>query len=181
MLDYDATLDFLLDCARGAGHIVMRSFGHARDVRDKGPLDLVTQADYESEQYLIQRIGERFPEHAVHGEERGAVARAAYNWFVDPLDGTINYAHGVPAFNVAVALAEGEETVLGAVYDPTRDELFSARRGGGAFLNGSPIHVSQIATLEHAALGFSCHPFKLDSVRPRYQAMLDRIGPRTQH
>src|SRR5262245_1783454 len=128
-MDDDSILEFLLDCARGAGQIVMRSFGHARDVRDKGPLDLVTQADFESEQYLIDRIRERFPDHAVHGEERGAVQRAAYNWYVDPLDGTINFAHAIPAFNVAIAIAEGDEVILGAVYDPTRDEMFWARRG----------------------------------------------------
>src|SRR5574341_1251397 len=104
MLDYDTTLDFLRDCARGAGEIVMRHFGADHDVRDKGVLDLVTAADYESERYLIDRIGERFPDHAVHGEERGAVEPAAYNWFVDPLDGTINFAHGMPVFNIAIAL-----------------------------------------------------------------------------
>jgi myo-inositol-1(or 4)-monophosphatase len=181
MLDYETTLEFLLDCARGAGRIVMSYFGSVPDIWDKGTLDLVTRADYESEQYLIDRIAERFPEHAVHGEERGAVARAAYNWYVDPLDGTINYAHGLPVFNVAVALAEGDEVALGAVYDPTRDEMFWARRGAGAFLNDSPIHVSTIATLDQATLGFSTHPFKHDALRPRYQAMLDSVGPRTQH
>jgi myo-inositol-1(or 4)-monophosphatase len=181
MLDYEPTLEFLLECARGAGQIVMRYVGAVPEIRDKGSLDLVTRADFESEQYLIDRIRERFPDHAVHGEERGAVTPAAYNWTVDPLDGTINYAHGIPAFNIAIALAEGDQPVLGAVYDPTRDEMFWARRGGGAFLNGTPLHVSAIATLDQATLGFSTHPFKLDAVRPHYQAMLGRIGPRTQH
>ena len=85
MTDYDTTLEFLLDCARGAGRIVMQYVGQVPEIRDKGRLDLVTRADFESEQYLIDRIAERFPDHAVHGEERGAVARAAYNWTVDPL------------------------------------------------------------------------------------------------
>src|SRR5262249_39023649 len=116
----------------------------------------------------------------VHGEERGAVQRAAFNWIVDPLDGTINYAHGIPVFNVAVALAEGEELLLGAIYDPARAEMFWARRGGGAYLNGTRLRVSEIATLDRAVLGFPSHPLKLDAVRPRYQAMLARVGPRTQ-
>jgi myo-inositol-1(or 4)-monophosphatase len=118
----------------------------------------------------------------VHGEERGAVARAAFNWYVDPLDGTLNYAHGVPIFTVAIALTEGEEMLLGVVFDPTRDEMFAARRDGGAFLNGERLRVSEIGTLEQAVLGFSTHPFKLDApVRSRYQSLLDRVGPRTQH
>jgi myo-inositol-1(or 4)-monophosphatase len=181
MMDYEAAVEFLLECARGAGQIVMGYAGDVPEIRNKGRLDLVTRADFESEQYLIDRIAERFPEHAVHGEERGAIQQAGFNWYVDPLDGTINYAHGVPIFSVAIALAEGDETLLGAVYDPTRDEMFWARRGGGAFLNGARLHVSEIATLDLAVLGFSTHPFKLDAVRSPYQALLDRIGPRTQH
>jgi myo-inositol-1(or 4)-monophosphatase len=181
MMDYEAAVEFLLECARGAGQIVMRYAGDVPEIRNKGRLDLVTRADFESEQYLIDRIAERFPEHAVHGEERGAIQQSAFNWYVDPLDGTINYAHGIPIFSVAIALADGDETVLGAVYDPTRDEMFWARRGGGAFLNSARLHVSDIATLNQAVLGFSTHPFKLDAVRSRYQALLDRVGPRTQH
>jgi myo-inositol-1(or 4)-monophosphatase len=180
-IDEGAALEFLLECARGAGRIVMGYASGVPEIRDKGRLDLVTRADLESEQYLIDTIMERFPEHAVHGEERGPVQQAAYNWYVDPLDGTINYAHGIPVFNVAVALAEGDRTLLGAVYDPTRDEMYWARRGGGAFLKGARLHVSEIKSLDHAVLGFSTHPFKLDAVRSRYQAILDRIGPRTQH
>jgi len=181
-IDLDAALEFAAESARGAGRIVMRDAGQVPDVRQKGRLDLVTRADLESEAYLIQRIAERFPSHAVHGEERGAVERAAFNWYVDPLDGTLNYAHGVPVFSVAIAMTAGEETLLGVVYDPTRDELFHARRDGGAFLDGTRLHVSEIATLDQAVLGFSTHPFKLDApVRTRYQSLLDRIGPRTQH
>jgi myo-inositol-1(or 4)-monophosphatase len=182
MIDHEAVLAFAVECARGAGQIVMRYAEAVPDIRDKGRLDLVTRADLESEAYLIDRIARRFPDHAVHGEERGAVAPAAFNWFVDPLDGTLNYAHGVPVFSIAIALAAGEETVVGVVYDPTRDELFQARRGGGAHLNGRPLSVSEIGTLDQAVLGFSTHPFKLDTpIRARYQSLLDRIGPRTQH
>lgn len=182
MLDHEAALEFVRECARGAGEIVRRYAGHVPDVRDKGRLDLVTRADLESEQYLIDRIAARYPDHAVHGEERGAITRAEYNWYVDPLDGTLNYAHGVPGFTVAIALARGNETLVSAVYDPSRDELFWARRGEGAFLNGSRIAVSDVDTLDHAALGVSTHPFKLDApTRACYQAVLDRIGPRTQH
>jgi myo-inositol-1(or 4)-monophosphatase len=182
MVDVDAALQFVQGIARGAGEIVMRYAGAVPDVRDKGRLDLVTRADLESEAYLAARIVERFPEHAVHGEERGAAPPAAFNWYVDPLDGTLNYAHGVPVFNVAIALAAGDEVLLGVVFDPTRDEMFWARRGGGAFLNGTRLHVSKIGTLDQAVLGFSTHPFKLDApIRARYQALLDRVGPRTQH
>jgi myo-inositol-1(or 4)-monophosphatase len=181
-MDHARTLEFAIDCARAAGRIVMRYFGVVPDVQEKGRLDLVTRADLESEQLLIEEIETRFPDHAVHGEERGSVARVRYNWFVDPLDGTLNYAHGIPSFCVAVALMDGEETLLGVIHDPVRGEVFSACRGGVAMLNGAHISVSQIASLDRAVLGISTHPLKLDAgIRSRYQAMLDRVGPETQH
>jgi myo-inositol-1(or 4)-monophosphatase len=181
-VEYGEALEFAVELARGAGGIVMRYFGDVPDIRDKGRLDLVTRTDLQSEQFLIDRIAARYPDHAVHGEERGAVERAAYNWYVDPLDGTINYAHGIPVFCVAVALLEGEEAVLGVIYDPVRDEVFAARQGSGATLNGGGIGVSAIARLDQAVLAFSTHPFKLGAeIRGLYQATLDRVGPRTQH
>ncbi len=152
--------------AREAGAL-LRDF-YRRGVRTeyKGDVDLVTEADRASERLITERLRAAFPDHGVYGEEgtRSALA-AEYRWYVDPLDGTTNFAHGFPAFCVVLGCEHRPaglsperdgEMVAGVIYDPLRDEMFSAARGEGATLNGETIHVSQTPRLQEAliATGF---------------------------
>lgn len=137
------TLEFVEKIAREAGDILLSYVGQDLDVQHKGRTDLVTRADHASEQYLIKAIREKFPDHAINAEESGRwEGTARHQWYVDPLDGTLNYAHGIPMYTVSVGYAYEGEMQLGAVYEPNQDELFSAQLGQGAHLNGRPIHVS---------------------------------------
>ena len=146
--------------------MLMDYFRRRVKIEYKGEADLVTEADRNSEALIIRRVREQFPTHAVLGEESGSVAAttassAGYRWYVDPLDGTTNFAHGYPVFCVSLGIerlnAEGKaQRVAGVVYDPTRDELFSAELGRGAFLNGVKVNVSATANLKDCliATGF---------------------------
>jgi myo-inositol-1(or 4)-monophosphatase len=148
--------------AREAGALLMEYFRRRVKIEYKGEADLVTEADRSSEALIIRRVREQFPTHAVLGEESGSVAAtsassAGYRWYVDPLDGTTNFAHGLPVFCVSLGIerrnAQGKaERVAGVVYDPTRDELFSAELGRGAFLNGVKVNVSATASLKDSLL-----------------------------
>ena len=145
--------------ARDAGAILRDRFGQPHDVRFKGTIDIVTEADRAAEDLIAARIRAMCPEHDLLCEE-GSVGESSgspYRWVVDPLDGTTNFAHGFPTFAVSIALEEAGVPILGVVYDPLRDELFVAQRGGGATLNGDPIHVSSINFLIASILvtGFS--------------------------
>lgn len=139
--------------ARGAGEILRHGFHLEFKVDKKGEIDLVTEIDHQSEDYLLGAIQARFPDHTVMTEERGEVPGAEDKvWYIDPLDGTVNYAHGVPIFSVSIAYAENGEVILGAVYDPVQDNYFCAERGGGAWLNGVPLAVSSEKTLDQSLL-----------------------------
>jgi myo-inositol-1(or 4)-monophosphatase len=111
------------------------------------PTDLVTQADHESEAAIRELIALRHPDHVVLGEEQGQDREGAFRWVVDPLDGTVNYAHGFPFYAVSIGLEAHGEVVLGVILDTARGDLFTATRGGGAYMNGRPIRVSARATL----------------------------------
>ena len=150
--------------AREAGALLIEYFNHGLKIEYKGEADLVTAADRASEVLIRERISQQFPGHDVLGEEQGLNDRGGeYRWYVDPLDGTTNFAHGYPVFCVSLAVerrsGSGGERVAAAVYDPTRDELFCAERGKGAQLNGKPIHVSRSAQLKEClvATGFPSH------------------------
>ncbi len=146
-------LPFAEAVAREAGVILRERFGAPLDVRHKGRIDLVTEVDVLAEQCIRHRIQARFPDHAILAEESGLTETASdFRWVVDPLDGTTNYAHGYPFFSVAIAVERQGETIIGVVYDPLRDELFSAAKGQGARCNGRPLHVSGVASLEQALL-----------------------------
>lgn len=109
----------------------------------KGDFDLVTEADRASERLVVERILAHYPDHSIVAEEgSGREGSSEFRWFVDPLDGTTNFAHGYPAFNVTLAMARGEEVVAGVIYDPLRDEMFAAEKGSGAYLNDQKIRVS---------------------------------------
>lgn len=144
--------------AHGAGEIVMRHFAAPIPTASKtSRIDIVTAADTEVEAYLVGELRGLFPDHHIVGEEGGgqgaAEIGAAYHWFVDPIDGTVNFASKLPHFCTSIALATADrQPLLGVVYDPTRRELFTAVRGGGAWLNGQPIRVTQTAELVDAVI-----------------------------
>lgn len=143
--------------ARESGALLSDYFARRVGFELKGDFDLVTEADRASERLIIERLTESFPAHGIVAEEGGGhVGTSAFRWYVDPLDGTTNFAHGFPIFNVTMALERDDEMIAGVVYDPTRDELFVAEKGGGASLNGKPIRVSHPARLEDSlvATGF---------------------------
>jgi myo-inositol-1(or 4)-monophosphatase len=148
--------------AREAGGLLMHHFQQGLKIEYKGEADLVTAADRASEALIRERIGKQFPAHDVLGEEQGLSDQGSdYRWYVDPLDGTTNFAHGYPVFCVSLALEHraSKARVAGVVYDPTRDELFTAEQGKGARLNGKPIQVSEAAQLKEClvATGFPSH------------------------
>jgi myo-inositol-1(or 4)-monophosphatase len=134
-----------------AGQIQMAHFGTAMRVDKKGAIDLVTEIDLAVERGFRALIAERFPDHVVLGEEFSAIAELdaapEYCWVFDPVDGTTNYAHGLPIFCSSLALEISGVPTVAAIYDPTRRELFTAERGHGAWLNGAPLKVSSAATL----------------------------------
>jgi myo-inositol-1(or 4)-monophosphatase len=141
--------------AREAGAILRALHGRVRDVRHKGAVDLVTEADRASEALIATRLLAAYPDDALLAEEgtdAGVNAGARRRWIVDPLDGTTNFAHGHPVFAVSIALEVELQVVAGVVYDPLRDELFAAALGGGATLNDTPIVVSGVDTLIAAML-----------------------------
>ena len=141
--------------AREAGALLMSYFDRNIKIEYKGDVDLVTAADRASEKLIVERLQARWPQHGIVGEEGTRTdTGAAYRWFVDPLDGTTNFAHGYPVFCVSIALARQDDQLeVGVLYDPTRDELFAAERGGGATLNGKPMHVSTTTRLAESILG----------------------------
>ena len=141
--------------AREAGALLMSHFDRHIKIEYKGEVDLVTVADRASEKLIVDRLKAKWPQHGIVGEEgTRSDTGAEYRWFVDPLDGTTNFAHGYPVFCVSIALArQDDELEVGVLYDPTRNEMFAAERGQGATLNGKPVHVSRTARLAESILG----------------------------
>ena len=150
-------LETAVEIAREAGALLAMYFERRVPYELKGENDLVTEADRASERLIVERLRTHFPSHAIVAEEGGGHESASsYRWYVDPLDGTTNFAHGFPMFNVTMALeAEGELTA-GVIFDPIKDELFTAERGGGSYLNNRRIRVSETRKLSDAlvATGF---------------------------
>ena len=141
--------------AREAGTLLMGYFARRVAIEYKGDVDLVTVADRASEKLIVERLQAQWPEHGIVGEEgTRSETDAEYRWYVDPLDGTTNFAHGYPVFCISIALArQNGELRVGALYDPTRDEMFLAERGKGATLNGKKLEVSQTRSLAESILG----------------------------
>jgi len=141
-----------VEAARAAGALLRRHLGGRRRVQIKGaPSDVVTEMDRRAEALIVGRLRARFPDHAILAEERGVVAGAGrHRWIVDPLDGTTNYARGLPIFGVSIALAVDGVVTLGVVYDPMREECFVAERGRGATLDGRRLSVSATRRLDAA-------------------------------
>jgi myo-inositol-1(or 4)-monophosphatase len=147
------TLVELKSWATQAGTILRAGVGQEHSIQHKGTVNLVTEMDHQSEDYLVGEIRRRYPEARIVTEESGLLAgRDSHTWYIDPLDGTTNYAHGLPLFCVSLGYAEHDELKLGAVYDPMQDELFSAEQGQGAWLNDAPLHVSGVHELIQSLL-----------------------------
>jgi myo-inositol-1(or 4)-monophosphatase len=147
----------MAEIAREAGALLVPYFEQHIEFEYKGDVDLVTEADRKSEKLILERIRTRWPDHDVIGEEGTRIeAGGEYKWYVDPLDGTTNFAHGFPVFCVSLAIQRKGKLVAAVVYDPTRDELFAAELGQGAYLNGEEIRVSAVNTLAESlvATGF---------------------------
>ncbi|HET9588079.1 MAG TPA: inositol monophosphatase family protein [Anaerolineales bacterium] len=146
-------LSFVENLARGAGEILRAGYDKEHEVGYKGVIDLVTEVDHLSESFLLGEVQKNFPGHHIFSEEAGIIQGSdAHVWYIDPLDGTVNYAHNIPIFCVSIAYASRGDLILGAVYDPMRDEMFTAERGQGARLNGRSIHVSLSTELQKSLL-----------------------------
>lgn len=145
------TLEMIEKWARHAGKMARDMRLEDLDVQQKGYADLVTRADKEIEAYLLGEIEKHFPGHSVLGEESGMHQQGSqHRWFVDPIDGTLNYAHGLPEYSISIGYAIGDDLQLGVVYCPEMDEMFSAEKGKGAWLNGKPMKVSTIDQIGNA-------------------------------
>ena len=146
-------LSYLENLAREAGGILRAGYNKEHQVGYKGVIDLVTEVDHQSEAFLLGEVQKNFPGHHILSEETGIIQGSDQHiWYIDPLDGTVNYAHHIPIFCVSIAYASRGTLVLGAVYDPMRDEMFTAERGVGAFLNGRSSRVSSTTDLQRSLL-----------------------------
>ncbi len=142
-----------MEAALKAGTIQRERYGRAIVIEHKGEIDLVTEVDRAAEAVIVATLRARFPEHDIVTEETPpAMTGSRHVWYVDPLDGTTNYAHSYPCFATSLALTEDEEVVVGVVLDPLRDELYSAERGGGAFVNGRRLKVTETRALIESLL-----------------------------
>jgi myo-inositol-1(or 4)-monophosphatase len=178
--DEDELLAVALEAARGAGAELRARFGHRQDgVRAKtGPTDLVSDADLAAEAAIRDVLRSRRPDDAILAEEGGATAGGALRWVVDPLDGTINFLFGVPAWGVSVACEDAKGGLVGVVLDPMRDECFAATRSGVATLDGEPIRGRSEGDMANAlvATGFSYDA----GVRARQAQVITRLLPRVR-
>jgi myo-inositol-1(or 4)-monophosphatase len=176
--DWQAIFTLAVTLAREAGLELRQRFGHRAAMTLKGPFNPVTEADHAAETLIRCGIQQHFPTHAIVGEEQGeSNAQGAVRWIVDPLDGTVNYAHTFPHFAVSIGVADGHGVQVGVIYDPIREELFTARRGQPAHCNGAVLHVSPTAELQRALLatGFPYDGHLLEDNNQREFAALSRV------
>ena len=149
-----------LKAVKEGGAILMQYFGKIKSIDYKGEINLVTEADRRSEEVILTIIKDSYTDHRILAEETGESGNSSpFKWIIDPLDGTTNYAHGYPCFCVSLAVEHEEEVIYGAVYDPVKDELFTAEKGKGAFLNGKEIKTSSTQQLDQSLL---CTGFPYD-------------------
>ncbi len=171
-------LDFAVELARAAGDVLKHYAGREKHIEFKGRANLVTVADKQSESLVIDAIRRRYPNHSILAEESGALAATGVTegqWVIDPLDGTTNFAHQYPFYCVSIAFEQAGDVTCGAIYDPVRDEMFSASRGSGAFLNGQRLTVSDVPKLRDALLltGFPYNMREIiDTVAGQFRAFL---------
>jgi len=158
MGEYDAYLNLAVKAAQSAGDILKRYYGQSYEISIKENAGIVTQADKEAEAKVISIIRETYPKHSILAEESGLKDQSSeFRWVIDPLDGTTNFAHQIPFFCVSIGLVYNQELIVAAVYDPTRNDLYTAQKNGGAYCNGQKLRVSQTEKLSNAlfATGFA--------------------------
>lgn len=172
-------LEIAVDAARQAGKLLLEGFHQHHSLLYKGDINFATEVDHRSEVLIAHILKDSFPEDGFVGEENTLRNQTAHRkWIVDPLDGTTNYARGYPYFAVSIGLEEDGIPLLGVVYNPILDEMFSAQRGQGAALNGSPIHVSDTATLGQALLA-SGFPYEVWNTEKDNMAEFMKMVKRT--
>jgi myo-inositol-1(or 4)-monophosphatase len=172
-----ALLNTAVQAARRAGDTAAGYFNRADrlDIQTKARNEFVTQVDHAAEEVIIDTIQQRYPDHAFLAEERGAVGKSDHVWIIDPLDGTTNFVHGFPVFAVSIALQVNDQLEAGVVYDPMRQELFTAIRGGGAQLDGRRIRVGGRSGLDGALIGTG-FPYRANATwMDPYLGMLRRV------
>jgi myo-inositol-1(or 4)-monophosphatase len=165
------------NAARAAGRILREGWGKPHAIEFKGAINLVTEIDRASEAVLIEHLTRATPDYDILAEESGTHARGStFRWVIDPVDGTTNYAHHFPYFAVSIGLEENGESLAGVVYDPILDQLFSATRGGGAFLNGERITCSHAQTLGASlvATGLAYDAWESDRGLPEIIGLIKR-------
>ncbi|MEP7271515.1 MAG: inositol monophosphatase family protein [Acidobacteriota bacterium] len=173
-------IELAIRAAREAGAILQDYAHRGFEIRQKGRINLVTEADHASEKHIKDLIAVHYPEHRILAEESGASdmrgSGSEYCWIIDPLDGTTNFAHGLPCYAVSIGIERAGEMIVGVIYDPTRDELFASERGAGATLNDLPIRVSEVEQLERG-LVVSGFPYdireRMDEYLPAWQKFLE--------
>jgi len=182
MIDLENTCNRVIDICKDAGGYIRKEYEVFlnQQIEEKGLHDLVSYVDKESERLLVDYLQKLIPESGfITEEDTNREKGPVYNWIIDPLDGTTNFIHKVPTFSVSVALMQGDELIIGVVYEINRDECFSAYKDGGAFLNGKEIRVSQTETLSQSLLstGF---PFRLFDNLDNYLAVLKSLMQKTR-
>jgi myo-inositol-1(or 4)-monophosphatase len=173
-------LIFTRQIALKAGQILVDGFNKGKDIKFKGIIDPVTQFDLKSEKYIINQITNKFPTHSILAEEDSDIDNnSPFRWVIDPLDGTVNYAHRFPVYSVSIALQYNNKSVVGVVYDPEREEMYSAASGMGAFLNSKKISVSKEKNLKRSLLatGFA---YNLNSARKNNLGTFARMMKQSQ-
>ena len=172
-------LELAVQAAREAGTILRNYAARGFEITNKGRINLVTEADLASEKHITEMIAARYPTHRIIAEESGISHHCEYEycWIIDPLDGTTNFAHGFPCYAVSIGIERHGELIAGAIYDPSRDEMFAAERGAGATLNGKKIQVSEVDSLEKA-LVVSGFPYdvreRMDEYLPAWRLFLEK-------
>ncbi len=171
-----ALLNIAVKAARRAGEIAIRQLKHLDEihVHSKGINDFVTQVDEAAEKTIISTIQEYYPDHAFVAEESGQHGQGDYTWIIDPLDGTTNFIHGLPIFSVSIALRIKGRMSVAVVYDPNRQEFFTAIRGRGAQVDGHKIRVSGRRGLDGALIGTG-FPYRSQDRMKSYLAMLEQV------
>jgi myo-inositol-1(or 4)-monophosphatase len=172
-MNFEPYMQVAISAADKGARMLKLRFGNISRVRKKAAEEIVTEADTESEKEIISVIRSNFPEHGILSEECGLKTGASdYKWIIDPLDGTVNFAHQVPIFCISIALAFQDDIVLGIVLNPLNGEFFSAIKGQGAQLNGESIQVSSISTLSDSLLvtGFAYN------VKETFEPVIARYG-----
>jgi myo-inositol-1(or 4)-monophosphatase len=167
-------INIAVRAARSAGRILLRYYEHTESLRvdEKSRNDFVSEVDRQAERAIIKELRSKYPDHAFLGEEGGHQGHGDYQWVIDPLDGTTNYLHGLPQFSISIALKYRGKLEHGLVYDPLREEMFTASRGGGARLNDRKLRVSQRPGLDGALLGTG-FPFRDQRFLKEYLGMFE--------